>query len=121
MTPARLHRSAEIRRVYAARAAAHGRALAVFAAPAPSADSRIAVVAGRKVGGAVARNRARRRLRAFARELDLPAALDVVLVARADAVALPTPALRAELARLVARAARRVAGPATADADAERC
>ncbi len=52
--------------------------------------------ATRKIGGAVVRNRARRRLREAARqtlpELGLPG-VDYVFVARADAAAAPWPAL----------------------------
>jgi ribonuclease P protein component len=52
--------------------------------------ARTTVVAGRKVGGAVARNRAKRRLRAVLSEagerMRLPDGLDVVLVAKEAAV-----------------------------------
>jgi ribonuclease P protein component len=44
---------------------------------------RIAVVASRRVGSAVARNRAKRLLREAARHVDWRAGLDIVLIARA--------------------------------------
>lgn len=52
----------------------------------PTPQPRIGFTASRKVGNAVARNRAKRRLRALADLVmaDLPATLDYVLVARPD-------------------------------------
>ena len=45
--------------------------------------ARVAVIASRRVGGAVQRNRAKRLLREAARHLPLQSGTDVVLVARA--------------------------------------
>lgn len=45
---------------------------------------RLGFVAGKKVGNAVQRNRAKRRMREAARRVDLPSGFDVVLVATAD-------------------------------------
>ena len=70
---------------------------------------RYGLTASRKVGGAVLRNRARRRLRALAREI-LPVAgrpgTDYVLIARAATPTRPYAALRADLERALARVAR---------------
>jgi ribonuclease P protein component len=68
---------------------------------------RFGVTATKKVGNAVARNRAKRRLRALAREV-LPEGgrpgWDYVLVARPDSTAtLPYDDLRRDLARMLAR------------------
>jgi ribonuclease P protein component len=69
---------------------------------------RIGYTASKKVGGAVARNRAKRRLRALAREALAPAARpgwDYVLIARADeTVSRPFDAMRRDLADALARA-----------------
>lgn len=67
----------------------------------------VAVVASRAVGTAVARNRAKRRLRAAARKTRLPEAVDLVVDARPEALAAPFTALSRDLARLSARAAER--------------
>lgn len=68
---------------------------------------RATVVAGRKLGSATRRNRAKRRLRAALREIGVPAACDVVVVARTDALTAPFPRLVGELDELLARAAHR--------------
>jgi ribonuclease P protein component len=80
------------------------------AGDAPPADViRYGLTASRKVGNAVARNRARRRLRALARAL-LPVlgrpGTDYVLVARQATVDRPAPALRADVERALQRLAR---------------
>ncbi len=66
----------------------------------PAHEVRLGLTASRKVGGAVARNRARRRLREAARRL-LPAAAaagyDLVLVARAGTLRRPFAALLEDL------------------------
>jgi ribonuclease P protein component len=71
------------------------------------APAQVAVVASRVVGGAVARNRAKRRLRAAARQARLPAGVDVVVDARAATVHAPFTMLHRDLERLSRRAAER--------------
>lgn len=71
-----------------------------------NAHVRVAVVAGKAVGNAVQRNRAKRRLRAAARQARLPAT-DLVVDARRAAVDAPYDALPRDLERLTARARRR--------------
>lgn len=68
--------------------------------------ARVAVVAGRAVGNAVRRNRAKRRLRAAARTARLPA-VDLVVDARAAATTADFSTLPEDLERLTARALRR--------------
>ncbi len=50
---------------------------------------RLGFVAGKKVGNAVQRNRAKRRMREAARRVDLPGGVDMVLVATAEVNATP--------------------------------
>ena len=59
----RIRRRAEFQRVFDAGRRAHGRYLTVIAAPAAGPDSRIGIVASKKLGGAVVRNRAKRLIR----------------------------------------------------------
>ena len=73
--------------------------------------TRVGYTASKKVGDAVTRNRAKRRLRAVAREVlagaDLPDS-DIVLIARAGAtVGRPYPALRGDLEYALRKLARR--------------
>lgn len=73
-------RSRDVRRVFDEGRPLHGGRVVLFLAPG-SGDS--AVVAGRRVGGAVERNRAKRILRAAWREVAPPGGEeDAVLVAR---------------------------------------
>jgi ribonuclease P protein component len=81
----------------------HGNRVVVFVAPGTGS---VAFVAGRRVGGAVVRNRARRILRAAWREVasDVRDKYDVVLVAREAIRGAHTHALIAEVDGLLARA-----------------
>lgn len=73
---------------------------------AENASGRLAVVSSRKVGGAVERNRARRRLREmYRRNRDqLTGRHDVVLIARRDVLRASADAIRRDFLGLAARA-----------------
>jgi ribonuclease P protein component len=88
----------------------HGSGMVVQFAPRPMGDGKIGVgyTASRKVGGAVVRNRAKRRLRALVAELVPETAtvnVDMVLIARAQTAVLPFASLRADLAAALAKVA----------------
>jgi len=111
--PSTLASSRDIRAVYAARSGVHGLGMSVHAhARADGGPGRAAVVAGRRVGGAVQRNRAKRRLRAVLRAEGLPDGFDIVVVAKSGAVVAPYPLLLREYARLRGRIVERVGVPA---------
>ena len=59
----RIRRRGEFQRVFDAGRRAHGRYLTIIAAPSPGPDSRLGIVASKKLGGAVVRNRAKRLIR----------------------------------------------------------
>ncbi len=86
--PGRLRASADIQAVFAARRSRAGRFLVVHGRErAAAGEARVAVVASRRVGSAVRRNRAKRLLREAARQLAWRPGHDVVLLARADCAA----------------------------------
>ena len=95
-------RSRGVRRVLEGGRPTHGRRVVVFLAPG-SGD--VAVVAGRKVGGAVQRNRARRVLRAAWPSVAhlVEPDRDAVLVARAAIVGAKTQDLVSEMTELLQR------------------
>jgi ribonuclease P protein component len=72
-------RSRDVQRVFDQGRKVHGTRVVVFLAP---GTGQFAVVAGRRVGGAVERNRARRILRTAWRAVAAPSGYDAVLVAR---------------------------------------
>src|ERR671938_748171 len=89
----RLSRSGEFERVYREGRSHASRHLVVYAFPRAEdddADPRLGVSVGRKLGGAVERNRMKRLLREafWAAAPDLPPGHDFVLVARPDAAEL---------------------------------
>jgi ribonuclease P protein component len=86
--------------------AAHGSAMVLRLAARPDGGpAGVTVIASRKVGGAVTRNRAKRRLREAIRRVEVPVGIDVVVVARGAALTAPLPSLVSELDGLLARAA----------------
>ena len=83
----RIRRRVEFQRVFDAGRRAHGRHLTIIAGPAPGPDSRIGIVASKKLGGAVVRNRAKRLIREMFRTQTGPErALDLVIIPRASAL-----------------------------------
>ena len=90
VTAQRLRSSGDVRAVFAARAAAAcPQAVVHRRRREDSGPPRVAFVAGKKVGNAVARNSVKRRLRAVVRELELPPGSDYVVVGRAAALGAP--------------------------------
>ena len=81
-----------------------GTHLAIVAAASVTVRSRVAIVAAKAVGGAVDRNRARRRLRAALDGIGLDGKhFDMILTARPSARTAAFSELRADLAATLAR------------------
>jgi ribonuclease P protein component len=82
----RLRRRGEFQRVFDSGRRAHGRYLTVIAAPSSATTTRLGIVASRKLGGAVVRNRAKRLIREVFRT-------SIVSRGPLDLVVIPKPAL----------------------------
>jgi ribonuclease P protein component len=99
-------RTAGIQRVFRDGRPVHGKRVVLFLAP---GSGEFALVAGKKIGGAVQRNRARRVLRAAFREV-APRGMeehDIVLVAREGIQGARTQDLIIEMTELLGRGERR--------------
>jgi ribonuclease P protein component len=84
-----LRRSSEFDRVFRSGRRTRSGPITVIVAPGPSDTTRLGLVVGRKVGGAVERNRVKRRLRHAVRAVQPPPGIDVVVVGSADAATVP--------------------------------
>ena len=83
----RIRRRREFQRVFDAGRRAHGRYLTIIAAPSSGSDSRLGIVASKKLGGAVVRNRAKRLIREVFRTQNSPdRASDLVIIPKAAAL-----------------------------------
>jgi ribonuclease P protein component len=102
----RLHRSGDIQRVRRTGKSYAHPLLVLVAARSERPGKRLAVTAGARVGGAVRRNRARRRIREAARALlaEMSDGWDLLLVARSGAATAPFPELAGAVRALLARA-----------------
>ena len=109
----RLQRTSDVRRVYDEGQSWVHPLLALVARPNGLNFSRVGVTASRRVGNAVARNRAKRLMREAARCLypRLEAGWDVMLVARARILEVKEPQVEEALASLLKRA--RLSEPAS--------
>ena len=102
----RLRRSEDFRAVWAKGQSWTHSLFVIWTTPNDLPYSRIGIVASRKVGKAVVRNRARRLLREAARNLyaDIESGWDIVLVARSKLITAKEPEVEKALLTLLHRA-----------------
>ena len=114
----RLRTNREIREAYAEDRRHVARSFVLFFRSGEGADRRLGVVASRKVGNAVERARAKRRLRElFRRNRDaFPGSDDIVLVARRAILTAPFAKLVGDLRAIAAAAAAHPGGTGKKDA-----
>jgi ribonuclease P protein component len=104
----RLTRRAEFLRVYDQGTKVHGRFMTLFAFPNRLDVSRLGIAATRKMGDAVRRNRAKRRVREMFRTMAVAPGLDLVVVPRRELVDAPWRDLQSDMHALLARQQRAV-------------
>jgi ribonuclease P protein component len=102
----RLRRNADFQRVRSARRSWAHPLLVLYAAPNDGEPTRVGISAGKRVGGAVVRNRVRRRIREAVRRRhpELRAGHDLVFIARPPSAEADWPALRGAAEELLRRA-----------------
>ncbi|MFQ6132155.1 MAG: ribonuclease P protein component [Armatimonadota bacterium] len=104
----RIHRGAEIRRILAQGRRYPSQHVVAVVQGREEGGPRLGVIVGRRLGGAVARNRAKRRLREIARSLwpRLVGPVDVLLLARPSADRASFGEIRASVEHSLRRAGR---------------
>jgi ribonuclease P protein component len=107
----RLRKGREFRAVFDGGSSVANALAALYVLPSDRGETRVGIAAGRRLGGAVARNRHRRRWREVLRRnaAALPAGVDLVLVSRARAASAPFAELERALLDLLGRLRREVA------------
>ncbi len=114
----RLRRRGEFTGVFDLGTKKHGRLMSVFVKSTTSAYSRIGIAASKKLGGAVDRNLAKRRMREVFRLAPASPGLDIVVIPRRELLAAPFESVQREFASLIDIAVRH--GKRSSPADVTR-
>jgi ribonuclease P protein component len=103
----RLHRRGDFQRVFDQGARAGGRFMTLVVMANGQAVARLGVAAGRRVGNAVRRNRARRLVREIVRRHKPAPGYDVIVIPRPEVLDADFPALEADYCATLRRRTRR--------------
>jgi len=95
-----LKENRDFKRLYHRGRTVVGSCMVLYTQPNRLGRNRLGITASTKVGGAVQRNRARRRLKESFRALGLKQGFDIVIVARSRAVTAPYDEIRKEMRSL---------------------
>jgi ribonuclease P protein component len=108
----RLRRRSEFQRVFDSGQRARGRFFTLLAAPRPAGGARLGIVASKKLGNAVRRNRAKRLIRNIFRHSDIHAAgIDVVVIPRIELFTASYAAIEEDYRTVLRRCASRLGQP----------
>jgi ribonuclease P protein component len=110
----RVRRRGEFQRVFDLSLRTKGRYLTILVAPNDAGTSRLGIVASRKLGDAVRRNRAKRLIREVFRRLKPQLRVDVVVIPRRELLDAAYGDFEADFRNTLKRCAARL--PATSDA-----
>ena len=101
-----IRRRADFEQVYKTGTRVNGRFMTVFARVTEQPVARLGIAATRKIGGAVVRNRAKRRVRALFQDQKPAAGLDIVVIPRREFLDAPFDSLAREFSALMERVRR---------------
>jgi ribonuclease P protein component len=104
----RVRRRGEFQRVFDSGSRVSSRYFTLLLAPGPSSPARLGIVASRKLGDAVRRNRAKRLIRELFRHLDQPPAVDVVVIPRRELFDAPFSDLERDFRAVFRRGVQRI-------------
>jgi ribonuclease P protein component len=110
----RVRRRGEFQQVFDRGVRVHGRYLTLLMAPAPGARSRLGIVASKKLGAAVARNRAKRLIREVFRQHPpgTARAVDILVIPRRELLDALFPSIEEDFRAACRRAASRLTAAA---------
>ena len=106
----RVRRRVEFQKVFDRGIRVHGRYLTLLVAPAPGTRSRLGIVASKKLGGSVARNRAKRLIREIFRRNKVAPGFDVVVIPKRELLDASLTALEVDYRTTLERTVRRSRG-----------
>jgi len=107
----RLRKRAEFQRVFDGNLRARGRFLTMLVAARPSGGARLGIVASKKLGNAIRRNRAKRLIRDIFRhmgEADAGRGIDIIVIPRTELFEATYPTLEEDYRAVLRRCAARL-------------